>query len=279
MKFARYWAKKEFENETGIFWQKKLSVWGSSNESQEQAAINAENRRHLMTDFFSGHHERGDDYEYWTGVIKEEILLERQNKDGEPLAIISRNGYGAAVLNTSNVVFGDIDVFAPSFVDRFLQLFGREKKDKSYYLALIEAYQKRYPDLAFRVYETHSGLRFILTNKLYAPRDKFVDTLFSDLNVDPLYVHLCKKQECFRARLTPKPWRIGMPRPASRFPRSEQSSINEFQQWLGKYNAASVKATSAKYITSFGEHRPHQDVQTVIEIHDQHIARTDVELA
>ncbi|NRB70125.1 MAG: hypothetical protein HRU48_22720 [Vibrio sp.] len=63
MKFARYWAKKEVENETGIFWQKKLSVWGSSNESQEQAAINAENRRHLMTDFFSGHHERGDDYE------------------------------------------------------------------------------------------------------------------------------------------------------------------------------------------------------------------------
>lgn len=279
MKFARYWEKKEVINETGIFWQKKLSVWGSSNESPEQAAINAEDRLRSMSDFFEGHHEKGDDYEYWTGVVKEEILEERQDKNGEPLAIISRNGYGAAVLNTSNVVFGDIDVFAPSFVERFLQMFGRERKDKNYYLASIEAYQRSHPDLSFRVYETHSGLRFILTNKTYSPKDTFVDTLFSDLHVDPLYTRLCKKQECFRARLTPKPWRIGMPRPASRFPRSEQSSINEFQQWLGKYNAASANATSAKYLTSYGEHRPHDDVQTVIDIHDQHISQRDLELA
>ena len=31
-------------------------------------------------------------------------------------------------------------------------------------------------------------------------------------DADRLYVSLCASQQCYRARLTPKPWRIGMRR-------------------------------------------------------------------
>ena len=51
-----------------------------------------------------------------------------EKDEGRVLAVLTRNCYGAIVLNTESVLFGDIDVIEPGFLSRILQVFGKTKK-------------------------------------------------------------------------------------------------------------------------------------------------------
>ncbi|MEZ8026830.1 hypothetical protein [Enterovibrio norvegicus] len=281
MKFAKYWKKHDVTVDSAVFGREKISIWGASNSSENDAGLHAEKRLASMQAFLKGDFSKEDEYEYWIDFVKEEILDEVDAADGEPLAVLSRNGYGASVLNTDSVVFGDIDISPDSagLFDRIMHLFGRPKKDKPFVVEQIERYQRQHPSLSFRVYETHSGIRFMLTNQHYSPGDAVVEAMFQALNVDPLYTTLCKQQDCFRARLTPKPWRVGLTRPSSRYPRSSDSEQREFERWLKEYESASSAYTVTKYLASFGEKRVSADIQKVIDIHDGRHSKASADLA
>ncbi|WP_260260764.1 hypothetical protein [Vibrio intestinalis] len=269
MKFAKYWQKQRVSVDRKVFGNDHIMVWGASNESEQAAQQSAASRVFKMSAFIQGDFSKGDDYDYWIDFVKEEIVDEVKSQAGETIAVLSRNNYGATILNTSHLVFGDIDVYPPSFTDRLMRVFGRKIKDKSYYLSLIEKYQKAHPHLAFRVYETHSGVRFILTNKRYAPNDDVIKRLFEALHVDPLYSRLCQQQECYRARMTPKPWRLNISRPTSRFPREDKSEQQAFQTWLSRYQSASSGYSVVKYMASFGSTRVDQETQIILDLHDR----------
>ncbi|MFA0412196.1 hypothetical protein AB4520_00125 [Vibrio renipiscarius] len=279
MKFAKYWKKREVNVDGKLFGREKLSIWGASNESEEDASEHASRRLSSMAAFLNGDLSKSAEYEYWMGFVREEILEEVSGESGEAIAIISRNAYGASILNTNNIVFGDIDIQPVSFLDQILSKFGKKKKDKNYVLKRIETYQKNHPTLSFRVYETHSGIRFILTNKQCSPGDVFVKNLFKDLSVDPLYSRLCLKQDCFRARLTPKPWRIGITRPNSDFPRSSDIDEQTFLLWLREYQSASRQYTTTKYLASFGVAKASLEAQKIIAIHDGYNTKASKALA
>ncbi|WP_281222892.1 hypothetical protein [Photobacterium sanguinicancri] len=270
MKFAKYWEKQDVNVDEKQFGQPIISVWGGSNTSSEDADHNAQKRVASLNAFMASDFTEKGDYEYWVGFVREELLEEVKAPDDTVLAVLTRNHYGALVLNTDVALFGDIDVTPPSFIERFLEKFGKTKKDKGYYLKKIEAYQAAHPDLSFRVYETHSGIRFIETSRVINSQDPIVTSLFKDLNVDPLYQYLCHRQACFRARLSPKPWRIGMARPASRFPRCNENEMTAFRLWLSGYEKASQGTTVVKHLASFGARRADATVQRVIELHDRH---------
>jgi hypothetical protein len=51
-----------------------------------------------------------------------------------------------------------------------------------------------------------------------------------ELGNDPLYAALCKRQQCFRARLGPKPWRAQLPMPPGSFP-ARRCREAEFAIW------------------------------------------------
>ena len=54
---------------------------------------------------------------------------------------------------------------------------GNGKKDpKAIAVARIDEYQQQHPELAFRVYETCAGLRFIVTNTTFEVSDAAVGT-------------------------------------------------------------------------------------------------------
>ncbi|WP_064608896.1 hypothetical protein [Photobacterium sp. J15] len=279
MKFAKYWEKQDVTVSEKVFGKDVISVWGASNESSQAAKENAEKRLAAMQTFFGGDFDKNDEYEYWVDFVKEEIIDEIKSNDGRVLAILSRNSYGATVLNTDSVLFGDIDVPPSSFIDRILGKFGKSQKDKTYYLKNIERYQENHPDLSFKVYETHSGLRFIVTNRTFSPEDSVVREMFTDLNVDPLYMRLCQQQECFRARLSPKPWRVAVERPSSRYPRVNGKEQQEFQQWLDKYHASSLNNAVTKYLASFGSGKLHPDIQIITELHDRYSCSISAKLA
>ena len=74
----------------------------------------------------------------------------------------------------------------------------------------IARFVASHPGWAVRVYRTPSGLRAMATHQRFAPNDPAVTAFFDAVGADPVYVRMCINQQCFRARLTPKPWRIGI---------------------------------------------------------------------
>src|SRR5690606_8392641 len=78
--------------------------------------------------------------------------------------------------------------------------------------------------LGYRIYETHNGYRVIVTGREMAPADPAVQAMCRAMNCDALYVKLCLKQDCFRARLTPKPSRIRQRAIRLRFPYDQDMS-------------------------------------------------------
>ncbi len=135
-----------------------------------------------------------------------QILAHCGNEDA-----ITRNRYGAEVLNSTSCLFVDID--EPVF--RLWQVFRRVRSREQKKQAILEFVGRRLkkPDLngfGIRVYETHSGIRLILEGKAMDPRSKESKSLLRSFHADRLYATLCRKRSCYRARLTPKPHRIKM---------------------------------------------------------------------
>jgi len=73
---------------------------------------------------------------------------------------------------------------------------------------------------------------------------------FNAIHADPLYALMCKNQSCFRARLSAKPWRIGMtqhirPRPGT-WPIAEVHH-QERQRWIDEYEAKAQHYRACSY--------------------------------
>lgn len=63
-------------------------------------------------------------------------------------------------------------------------------------------------DEQFRLYKTPAGFRIIATHDTVLPNNEVVAEWFDYFHADANYARLCQSQQCFRARLTAKPWRM-----------------------------------------------------------------------
>jgi len=279
MKFAKFWKEIDVSVDKSFFGHTQVSIWGASNDSNEDARNNAELRARKFEKLISSNSQSIQDYEYWNGYIKEEVVEEILSSDGRLLAVLTRNSYGALVLNTESVFFGDIDVVESNFITRILEKFGKTKKDKAYYIEKVKDFQKMNQKYTIKVYETFAGLRIVIINQLFDSNSPEVSSIFSSLDTDPLYVMLCKHQSCFRARLSPKPWRVGIDRPKSRFPRSSQEKKDNFEKWLTNYKNVSTNFGVTRLLKTYGADRSHSDVERVMSIHDKYTFSVSRELA
>lgn len=126
-------------------------------------------------------------------------------------AQLTMNPYNSLVLNSPNMFIADIDKGDPR-----LSQFATVDSDDEILACLDElgdfdaTYQSGKPirDASWRLYRTHSGYRLICTNRLIGHGEMwYALRLLRFFKADPRYIDLCDKQKCFRARLTPKPWR------------------------------------------------------------------------
>ncbi len=267
MDFAKFWISEDVAVPDHFGALATVRVWGASNSDETDARRAASERASRLLRFLRDP-DKKDEYEYFNGYIREEVLDEIADENGEQLAVITRNHYGALVLNTERVLFGDIDVPDEDGLMKLLNRLGRRPRDKAYFVDRIRSFQAEHKSFAFVVYETRAGLRFVITNREIRPDGEEVQLLFKSLKVDRLYTRLCKTQVCFRARLTPKPWRIDMEQPASRFPRDSEQDEQEFRSWLETYKAKSVQASAARRIAEIGTGRIPKSVQRILDYHD-----------
>lgn len=137
--------------------------------------------------------------------------------------------------------------------------------------ARIERFLADHPEWALRVYRTPAGLRVLVTHRPFDPNDPAVRALFTRLGADPVYVQMCLNQQCFRARVSPKPWRIGIdhhmrPRPGVWPVRPEWLPVRT--DWIAAYEAAAAAFAACEFVGDMGSGQVHREVAPVVRLHD-----------
>ncbi len=194
------------------------------------------------------------------------------------IAIVTRNRYGALVLNSASVLFADIDFpkSEPSgLLGALLSSFSRARKEKRAE-ALREGplqafldWVRSNPGRSFRLYRTRAGLRLLFTDQLYGPNTAETTEILKSLGCDPLYRRLTEKQECFRARLTPKPWRCGCPVPPNRYPWADQKTERAYRDWEQKYAEKTQGYKTCELLKVVGAGPQTSEVETIIQLQDR----------
>lgn len=128
------------------------------------------------------------------------------------------------------------------------------------------------PDWLVHVYRTPAGVRLLATHRLFDPLEAEVAECFKALGTDPVYVAMCLNQHCFRARVSAKPWRIGIegrlkPRPGV-WPVSPER-LPERSAWLERYDRAAAGFAACRFIETIGSGVSTPDARAVQELHDE----------
>ena len=88
------------------------------------------------------------------------------------------------------------------------------------------------------------------------------------LGADPLYMRLCKVQECFRARLNPKPWRCGMKALRITYPWADETAEQSARHWIATYAKNAQDYATCSLINQFGSEAVDEEIAHVVEFHD-----------
>lgn len=183
--------------------------------------------------------------------------------------IVTRNRYGALVLNSEDHVFLDLDPLMPSFKEMLGALFGLMRRDPKERLFALVSERMKDPALAgcaVRVYETCKGYRVLLGLRDLPANSARAQALMRSFRTDALYAALCARQNCYRARLTPKPTRIRMRTALKfRFPYAEED-FPSLRQWLAEYSVKSEKYAVCRLAGTFG---PDISGDPVVAYHDR----------
>jgi hypothetical protein len=83
------------------------------------------------------------------------------------------------------------------------------------------------------------------------------------------YRALCATQKCFRARLTPKPWRCGVDKPRVRWPWGDAKWEARFRKWEAVYAKAADRYATCRLIGHFGRVDIAPELCELVEIHDR----------
>lgn len=277
MWIPKYWAKS-IQTVQGTGGRTATFLcWQWSDQSPEDARRKAEDRARQIAQKILNR-ETLNRYGYGDRPLREEVLQAITNSAGQQIAVITRNAYGAQVLNTASAMFIDIDFPEAGKQKPPAQrgwLFNRQPSGpsndpESVYTQKVADWAASRRDLGIRVYRTLAGLRCLITNQLFDPTQGQTLDMMRELESDPLYIRLCQAQECFRARLTPKPWRCGAPQPPTTFPWESTKHELDYRQWERRYDQASAGYITCRLVMRLGPETIHPDVLPIVSVHDRY---------
>jgi hypothetical protein len=133
----------------------------------------------------------------------------------------------------------------------------------------IARFLDAHPDWNVRIYCTPAGLRLLAMHRTFDPGDPEASAFFQAIGADPLYVSMCLRQKCFRARLSPKPWRIGIAeRIRPEFWPVEAERLAERRKWIAAYEDAARSYAACRYIEEAGSGSINPRARAVQTVHD-----------
>ncbi|MFI4860005.1 MAG: hypothetical protein ACIAXF_04905 [Phycisphaerales bacterium JB063] len=265
-----------------------LGVGWSSTSEEDAHRCALERARRIAQRIEHGDFDHPDLHEqYYTNRPLREQVVDQLDAPGEPLAVITQNIYGAYVLNASRAMFIDIDVPAPPRPRPrrpeprgfFARLFGQPAPPPAPPTTTAEpdpidrirSQVERQPGMGMKVYRTPAGFRGLVTSQPYDPDADAAHAVMKSFAADKLYTILCKAQHCFRARLTPKPWRIGMDNPPRAFPFLDDNQRRAFDAWKQQYDQRITGYAACAPLSNepWGNPDVHPDIAPVLAWHDQ----------
>jgi hypothetical protein len=130
----------------------------------------------------------------------------------------------------------------------------------------------QHPSWSARLYRTPSGFRMMVTHELFNPDDPRVADFFKAIGTDPVYVRMCKNQHCFRARLDPKPWRIGISDHIK--PRVQAWPVSPEKMpmrtaWITAFEEKAKTYAACEFLETKGGGTIHPKIKPVQELHDR----------
>ena len=263
MKFYRFWARSTANLPQVAF--------GYSDQSLADAVVQANAGAERRTAIFRAGGRLARGYDYDGGRPLREEIVDEFAVAGEVQTVITRNSYGALILNSANVFFADIDTPPPKR-SLFGTWFQKNPPDQlAQQRALIQAVVERHSGLGVRLYRTAAGLRCLVRTAAMESGSAASLQLLRDLHSDPLYVRLCTSQRCFRARLTPKPWRMGMPKPPDRYPYRTAASEQQVREWIAEYDRRRGQFATCSILQDLGESATDATVLPVMQLHDHFV--------
>ncbi len=280
MKLARYWGRGQGEA-VDVEGQKiRVVARGWSDESIDLARARAADIARRVAQRLVSHPGERNQYEYGDRPLPEPVIRELGSA-----AVVTRNAYGALVLNTDRLMFVDIDREdaeqasggggLEEVMSGLLSLFGKSapapaaKENRAD--TVVEGIQQvgRRHNLSGRVYKTAGGYRVLLTSAAFRAGSSEAESLLNEFGSDRMYMHLCRVQESFRARLTPKPWRCDFGKPPVEFPFETPQAEAQYRRWEAEYNAKSAGCATCRFVIAFGSGTTVPEFEDLVKYHDQ----------
>ena len=203
--------------------------------------------------------------------------------DAPPLAVTAPISIGAALSvmgfgwyhghPKAGLVFAFfVLIVVPSLLRGFQRLCmggaaGEERRARRRIRRFLEAH----PDWNLRLYRTPAGFRALVTHRPFDPAEPAVAEFFGALRTDPIYRRMCANQRCFRARVSAKPWRIGIPehlRPRPGIWPVAPERLPLRHAWVEKYEAVAKDFAACRFLESLGSGTSHASVGAVVALHD-----------
>ena len=86
-----------------------------------------------------------------------------------------------------------------------------------------------------------------------------------------MYARKCFNQNCFRARISSKPWRIGLPRlrsPYSAAWRPEHADLPARREWIAAYETRAEAYAACRRVETLGSAHANPAAEAVQQLHD-----------
>ncbi len=268
----KYWASASGSERSPHREDVALKCYGHSDSSVSEARARAAEVIERLRERVRAGAPWPDRYGYGDRPIREEILSELRGPAGALDGYVTRNGYGCSVLNSAGLLLADIDDQPRGLFDRLRGWFRTRPAPAANPMGLpasIIAFALAHPTWTLRVYRTRAGWRVLATHQVFDPTADTTITALEQLGSDPQYVQLTKVQHCFRARLTPKPWRCGIDRAPRKFPREDAALEQEHQQWLRSYATASAPFATCRFVVELGRGDRCADAERLVRVHDE----------
>jgi hypothetical protein len=180
----------------------------------------------------------------------------------------SRDSFKTGLLSAILALF--LGVLAAQFLHR-LRMFaagGAENRARK----RIESFAAAHRDWRLRLYRTPAGFRVLALHRTFDPAEAAVGEFFEALGTDRVYARMCANQRCFRARVSPKPWRIGIsrhlrPRPGVWPIKPEQMPMR--REWIENYERSAASYSACRFEKEFGTGGVHDSALAVQRLHDE----------
>ncbi len=281
MRVPRFWAMAEGSDTAPDGERRFRRVWGWSMSSAAEALVVAHERlRSALADVRFSVRLGTRSGRYYPRTPLREPILDELVVDGEQVLVVTRNRYGAEILNTDRILIADVDLpelERPAAGGVLRRIFRRptagadlsaEPLPVVERLGTLTTWAHANPELGVIVYRTAFGLRVFVTGVGDPASSADGERILAELEADPIYRELCRTHGTFRARLTPKPWRLPRIRsPRDRWPYAEASAEHRFQRWLAKYEAAARDYAVCRRLSTHGPAPSTLETQ-IIQLHD-----------